>query len=274
MGGICSSSDEKSFTKADLDLIKAVTKQDVDAVAAALEAGGDPYCRSPTLSSKSKGRYTGGDAVWGMSSIHIAAANGNLQILDQLLNTSEDNKLQLTWMADTGEANAFRGTPLEHAVENGHPRVGLRLIETGARVPPPNRNLLQRAIKVFFSSVYIQDTRCDTQGVMLFLSQLIQEDSSAAVEWRNPQQQTLLHELVSNAVLVQPLGNIDGADGAVANVIRALLDVGVDPNVTDVNGALASGLDTKADLTTALAQLPTAADLERPIQQADNTTRQ
>ena len=87
------------------------------------------------------------------------------------------------------------------------------------------------------------------------MSQLIQEDSSAAVEWRNPQQQTLLHELVSNAVLVQPLGNIDGADGAVANVIRALLDVGVDPNVTDVNGALASGLDTKADLTTALAQV-------------------
>ena len=83
------------------------------AVEAALAEGGDPYCRSPTLSSKSKGRYTGGDAVWGMSSVHLAAVSGNVAILEKLLSTCVDNKLQLTWMADSGEADAFRGTPLE-----------------------------------------------------------------------------------------------------------------------------------------------------------------
>jgi len=277
MGGICSSNDEKSFTEADLELLKAVSKQDAAGVTAALHAGGDPYCRKPTLSSKSKGKYTGADATWGMSSVHIAAAQGSLDILDMLLNScGEDNTQPLTWLADNGEEQAFRGTPLEHAVENLHPQVGLRLLSTGAPLPPVSRNLVQRAIRLFISTRYIQKAGSNIDSMVTFVTELIKSSKDELRDWRNPQQQTLLHELVSSAVLVQPSDKINGGSGPLASIITALLDVGVDPKVKDVNGLLAASLDTKEDLTAALSMLPSENDLGGKPEIIDNSnvTRQ
>eukprot|EP00658_Telonema_sp_P-2_P060831 TRINITY_DN49642_c0_g1_i1.p1 TRINITY_DN49642_c0_g1~~TRINITY_DN49642_c0_g1_i1.p1 ORF type:complete len:297 (-),score=59.49 TRINITY_DN49642_c0_g1_i1:358-1248(-) len=271
IGGTCSSSDEHSFSDADLDLIKACEQEKLDDVVRALGQGADPYCRKPTLSSKSKGRYTGEDAYFGMTPVHIAASNGSLEILEKLLaQSSSDHPSQLSLPGGNLERKGFRGTPLEHAVEGGHAEVGSRLLDSGAKPPQSSRELVRRALKTFFSDKYPREGG-DMDAAANFVTYLVEREvagyqASAPMtlaKWRNKHKQTLLHELVRNAVTVTDVASIDGPEGPLARVIRALVDIaGVEVAACDEMGNLAACLDKQDKLAAGLSALPTPADLE------------
>jgi len=263
MGGICSSSDDEAFTEEDLELLKHVRKEDKSRVTDALRSGGDPFCREPTLSSQGKKCYTGQDVKWGMTTVHITATNGNQEILDLLLRTStgpSDLSKELCMLAENDQR--LKGTSLEFAIDAGYPEMAAKLLEQGSPVADRAKGsgapcqLISMAIRSLFSTKFVSSEQKNVNSASYLIVKLIEkkvELGEKLADYRNDKNQTLLHELVSAALIADPVGQkLNGADGPLAVVTKSLIQAGVDSAVQGADGKLAVALDHKGTFSDAL----------------------